>query len=122
MSQPFQQIKIYYLMNLDSKISIVLMIPKSINFTSTFSPNLKIQESMTISTMCSKDMSIIFLSLFYLFLSSCTGTIHVVSKSESTSCQSSLKDLFSYRYCYYPNKILIVLLMAGILVTTLISL
>lgn len=56
MSQPFQQIKIYYLMNLDSKISIVLMIPKSINFTSTFSPNLKIQESMTISTMCSKDI------------------------------------------------------------------
>lgn len=59
-----------------------------INFTSTFSPNLKIQEPMNISTMCQRHVNIIFPSLFYLFPNSCMEIIHVVPQPESISCQS----------------------------------
>lgn len=70
--------------------SVRLMIPKSVNFNSSFSPNLKIQELMNILT-CPTGMWIIFLSepaLFAMLPTSCMATVHMVPRSESTSCQS----------------------------------
>lgn len=47
--------------------SVRLRIPQTVNFNSSFSLNLKIQEPMNISTTCPKDMWIIFLSEPALF-------------------------------------------------------